>query len=221
MHLRCILMDFLDSDLYPERSSLGFGFKSKVQDTVASLKNTGSEDKQGTCQASFSLYFTCSISALCSSANKYSGLNLSLLRSQFCTDNLLEQKAIKGARWHSRPVIQAGTWDVEQPSLLLCTVQMDQQHQKVPTEPPTENVSLQLCEEKTESDFWILCIIYQPATRPAMKTPQNPVLGIRPLQQVFFQVKFFCNFKMAKTIIPANKLFKWKSPSSFKASKST
>lgn len=65
-------------------------------------------------------------------------------------------------------------------------------------------------EGKREFEFGNLILCALSTKRPQnqlRKPPQNSVLGIQPLQKVFSQLKFFHNFKMTKTTIPANKLF--------------
>lgn len=72
--------------------------------------------------------------------------------------------------------------------------------------------------EKMEFEFGnhIFCALWTKQPQEQLwKPPQNTVLGIEPLQEVFPHLKFFHNIKMTKTTIPANKLFTLKSLPSF------
>lgn len=116
-------------------------------------------------------------------ANRYCGLNLSLLTSQLCTDHLLEQKC------HSKP-FQAShqgrnlgcnscPWSSAQ-YRWISSIKKYQQS-------PQQKMQVLSCvEEKNESEFGILCIIHQTATRPAMKPPPRTQCWEYSLSSKFF-----------------------------------
>lgn len=122
-----------------------------------------------------------------------------------CTDNLLKQKASKGVSSHCKPGIQAVTWDVIvvfQSSAKYRWISSTRKYQQ-------KMQVLSPVEEKMEFELWNLMFCALSTKQPqrtVMKT-QNRVLGMQPLQQASSQLKLLHNFKMAKTIIPANNLF--------------